>query len=165
MTQILEARDKIKGWILEENKLELIDDGESELNAFGFLIKTKDSKQIPIQILGSKTNNKRICVCWVWNMPKRDVPTIREVIKDDVKTKCKYEIDIGLSLMNLPVKFDPSIQKLEKITVEKFIHLDGLTKDRLYDVVNLLLRAYVFTARKLVEHFKIPKNDERFTGV
>lgn len=160
-----DTRNKIKKWILEEKKLGLSDRGASKLNAFALLVTTKDSKRIPIQMIGSKTNDRKILVCWIWGLPREHAKIIKTGIPNAVKKKCESEISTGLSLMNLPVVFEPSMEELEKIRVEQFIHLDGLTKDRLYDVINKLLRAYVFTARKLVEHFKIPRQFDRFTGV
>lgn len=158
-----ETYDKIKKWILETKNLSLRDVGETKFNAFTLLINTKDSKRISINIIGSKTNNKKILLSWAWGLPKHHTKTIKKAILTKAKMKCELDLRIGLGDMGLSVDFYPSMDELEVISTEKFIYLNRLTKTRLYGDITLLLKAYVFTARKLVQHFKIPKPSNIFS--
>jgi hypothetical protein len=160
-----ETYEKIKSWILEGRNLRLSDKGEMKYNAFTLVVSTRDSKRVSVQIIGSKISDRKILLSWVWKLPISSTKTITTVLKNEVRKQCESEIEIGLNFMNLSPQFIPSMEKLKIITVDTYIYLDGLTKDRLYDTLNLLWRAHVFTARKLVEHFKIPKPSTSFSGI
>lgn len=152
-----ETRDKIKKWILESKKFTLEDKGADKLNAFTLLVNTKDSKRIMINIIGSKTNNKKILICWGWQMTKGTMNTIKKAIPIAVKRRCEVELKVEIGVRNLSIEFHPSMIDLEVIWVEKYLSLDRLTKARFFELINLLLSAYIFTARTLVKHFKIPR--------
>ncbi len=152
-----ELEIRIRKWLEKSTKVDIQNLYEEKNH---FVLSITDSKDLykypPIQIRNSKEKSNIISIGWSWKFPKEDVITFKNI---DQKTKLEIHNKMveGFLLMNISLKFIPSLYNLQSITCFNQIYLDGLSQDRFLDIMNKLYRAYLFTMGKFNEYLKFPK--------
>jgi len=152
--KLKKALTEIKTWLNEE-KMNLTELEDKE-NAFTLEIKPKsNNRALPIIIIGSKTTDEKIMVCWVWGFSEEDRKTLK-MIDNKVKQTFASDVNLGFQVMNLPIMFYESLEDLQLIHTEKYIYLDELTKENLLKVFGELIQALQFISKKFIDYFQMP---------
>jgi hypothetical protein len=138
-------KEKIKLWLSEEGKFDVKEEPKPETHFFLRVdYKLPPTSIIPLFIFAPREEKiDKIVVLWKWSL----LPEYREsflAINDSVKNELRKDIECGFMLMHLLSKFTPNIEYLQSIEAQKVIRIDGLTKDRLFDVMTQVHDGFAF---------------------
>ena len=145
-------KDRITQWLTEEGYSisEQEEDNPGDINKFVLRIGKNGSTLF--HVVKPKSSKDRIVVGR--GLTLEDIDQIAySRLYDDIKRKFVHELMSGLILMKVITAFDPPHpeQSIKTIRVMKAIYPDGLSKDRLFEIVNEVLLAYAFIMLKFGE--------------
>jgi len=142
-----EAINNIRTWLKEENiSSRNIDDEYSDFHVVATVSQTHN-----IDLVIRKDRMDSVTIAQNMNLSDDDKKAFIHLTKDKKK---EFIQDLKSSLLYIGVDYtiQPDKERLEFVHVSRIIYFDGLTKDRLFDILSNVLRAMEMVRLKYETH-------------
>lgn len=151
-----ELRDKIKKWIPELG-YKIIQDSKNEKTNFILITRRREAKSgISFSIISPKLDDSLIVSSTSIMMGKGAEPFLS--LTSESKNLIKLTLEKNALLANLDFQLDISEEKIE-INISDNILPDGITKDRIFDIIKKISSFYEFIAYVSREHGINPREN------